>query len=54
MLLNICVETVILFPQDPLMNRKFNRTAFIWNKNVLQYYKRLYFHLWSIESISAK
>jgi len=30
-LLNIFVETMI---QDSLMNRKFNRTAFIWNRNL--------------------
>jgi len=32
-LLNIFVVTMILF-QDSLMNRKFNRTAFIWNRNL--------------------
>ncbi len=35
MLLNILWEpTVILFFQDSLMNRKFKRTAFIWNWNI--------------------
>jgi len=34
-LLNIFVETMILFFQNSLMNGRFKRRAFIWNRNLL-------------------
>ncbi len=33
---------IYFFFQDFLINRKFKRTAFIWNRSLLYYYKSLY------------
>ncbi len=33
---------IYIFFQDFLINRKFKRTAFIWNRSLLYYYKSLY------------
>ncbi len=37
--------------QDSLINRTLKKTAFIWNTTLLQHFKCLYCHFWSISSI---
>ncbi len=35
LLINIFIEAMIVFFQDSLINRKFKRTACIWNGNIV-------------------
>ncbi len=53
-LLCIFVETVIVLFQDSFMNRKFKRTEFIWNKNVLKQYECFTVFFWPIYCILAE
>ncbi len=38
------------FFQDFLINRKFERTTFIWNRNLIQHFQWFYCQCWSINA----